>query len=241
MSHPVYTSLPTRERRRSPSSSSTEDRSRYDSALDLAPGRNLKSGTFRKLLLVAFASLPIIAAFLLGITLVRHGIIPYRQSPTYRHCGSTPSEALARSCHYDVMIGSWLLPECSDPELMEEFIAERDWEFFKDANLTEAIPMDELRKGLHTYPVWATVHQHQHHCTYVWMKQFRAAARGGLMDDLSGNMDHTHHCAMGLYTGMPGAGKNLALAVKYFSCVEAGEGNPRRANNPNNDLVKGSK
>lgn len=161
----------------------------------------------------------------------------FSSSPRWTHCGSTVKEAHARDCQYDVMIGSWLLPECSDIGLMEEYLAERDWEFYRDQNLTEVIPMDVLRRGEHTYPVWASVHQHQHHCAYMWMKQFRAAVARKKMDDLSASVDHTRHCADGLYTGMPGAKENLALAVKYFSCVDAGDGNPRRDNNPNNEIV----
>jgi hypothetical protein len=135
------------------------------------------------------------------------------------------------------MIGSWLLPECSDIELMEEYLATRDWEFYQDQNLTEVFPMDILRRGEHTSPVWASSHQHQHHCAYMWMKQFRASVAKMKMDDLSASIGHTRHCADGLYTGLPGAKENLALAVKYFSCVDAGDGNPRRENNPNNHMV----
>lgn len=156
----------------------------------------------------------------------------------WTHCGSTVEEAHARGCQYDVMIGSWLLPECFDAELMERYLADRDWEFFRDSNLSQVLPMDELRRGEHSYPVWATVQQHQYHCAYIWEKQFRSAVAGELMDDLSASVHHTHHCATGLANGMPGAKENLALAVKYFSCVRAGEGNPRRENNPNNTLVK---
>lgn len=123
---------------------------------------------------------------------------------------------------------------------MEKFLAERDWEFYHDQNLTHVIPMDELRRGEHTYPVWASVHQHQHHCSYVWMKQFRSVVAGKKLDDLSASVHHSSHCANGLYTGMPWAKENLALAVKYFSCVKAGDGNPRRSNNPNNSLIMSS-
>ncbi|KAL1878097.1 hypothetical protein VTK73DRAFT_8058 [Phialemonium thermophilum] len=171
---------------------------------------------------------------IIGVAVTR---LLFPSSPRWIHCGSTIEDAHERGCLYDVMIGSWLLPECSDTELMEEFIANRDWEFYKDQNLTEVIPMDELRLGLHDFPVWASIHQHQHHCAYVWMKQFRAVVNGKKLDDLSASMAHTRHCALGLYTGMSGAKENLALAVKYFSCVKPGEGNTRRPNNPSNALV----
>jgi len=143
----------------------------------------------------------------------------------WTNCGYSPDEARHRGCQYDVMIGSWLLPDCFDGELMEEYLSGRDWEFYSDPELTNELSMDLLRLGNHGFVVYATVHQHQHHCAYVWMKQFRAAARKQKMDDLSANTHHTSHCAEALYSGMPGANGSLGLEVKYFSCTEAGLGN----------------
>lgn len=147
---------------------------------------------------------------------------------SWTNCGHSPAEAKQRGCQYDVMIGSWLLPECFDGELMEEYLSTRDWEFYSDAELTKELSMDMLRLGNHDFVVYATVHQHQHHCAYVWMKQFRAAVRNQKMDDLSANIHHTTHCAEALYTGMPGANGSLGLEVKYFSCTEPGLGNLSR-------------
>lgn len=175
-------------------------------------------------------------SFVISVGLISHKLVFKTRGSEWTNCGSTVEEAHARNCFYDVMIGSWLLPECSDSELMETYLAERDWEFYKDEDLNETLPMDMLRLGEHLYPVYATIHQHAHHCAYVWEKQFRSILFNKKMDDLSGNTQHSHHCAQGLYTGMPGAKGNLGLEVKYFSCVKAGEGNPRRPNNPNNTM-----
>lgn len=113
-----------------------------------------------------------------------------------------------------------MLPACFDGELMEEFVTARDWEFFHDAALSQVMPMETIRLGEHNHAVYATMHQHGHHCAYVWVKQFRAAARGWALDDLSANEHHTRHCADSMYHGFHGANASLALEVKYFSCVE---------------------
>lgn len=188
-----------------------------------------------RLHLIIFA-LAVAFSLVVSLGLISHRLVLKIPGSEWTNCGSSVEEAHARNCLYDVMIGSWLLPECSDPELMENYLAERDWEFYKDEDLIETLPMDMLRLGEHLYPVYATIHQHAHHCAYVWEKQFRSILFSKKMDDLSGNTEHSHHCAQGLYTGMPGAKGNLGLEVKYFSCVKAGEGDTRRPNNPNNTI-----
>lgn len=42
-------------------------------------------------------------------------------------CGSTPSEARAASCVFDIVAFSWLPPRCHDAELGEEFRQQKDW------------------------------------------------------------------------------------------------------------------
>jgi hypothetical protein len=122
---------------------------------------------------------------------------------------------------------------------MESYLTKRDWDFYKDANLTQKLDMDELRLGNHDFPTWADWRQHAIHCAYVWEKQWRATLRGSKMDDVSASPGHTGHCARGLWSGIGHASDDSLppsgfITVKYFSCVKSGEGNTRRANNNNN-------
>lgn len=158
----------------------------------------------------------------IAIGLFIHRVTLDRSTSSWMNCGSTVEEAHARNCIYDVMIASWLLPECSDLDLMNRYLTERDWEFYRDINLTELIPMPTLRLGEHRYPVFATVQQHRHHCAYIWEKQFRSVVSGNKLDELTASTKHTHHCAQTIYDGLPEAKDGLLLDVKFLSCVEAG-------------------
>ncbi|OCL05576.1 hypothetical protein AOQ84DRAFT_273801, partial [Glonium stellatum] len=110
------------------------------------------------------------------------------------HCGSSPAEAKALGCQYDVMIGSWLPAPCHDAELMEEYLKEANFKWYSDPDFQHEIPIEMMRAGDHG-KIYTTEQEHTLHCSYVWVKQMRAVMNRKPMDDLSARYNHTRHCA----------------------------------------------
>ena len=110
-------------------------------------------------------------------------------------CGSTPSEARARGCHFDIMSFCWLPDRCYDEELSEEFQAHKTWEWYLDQNLTVPISQDDALSGefAELYVDWE---YHILHCTYMWRKMHRATMGPGVsaIDGYIGSARHTEHC-----------------------------------------------
>lgn len=111
-------------------------------------------------------------------------------------CGEDAAEARARGCRFDVMGFLWLPEQCYDQELIDEFVAMREWRFFTDKNKTELVSMEQAKTG--EYPILYVSHEyHVRHCTLIWRKMHRALlAPDGLasVDGYMGNYGHTMHC-----------------------------------------------
>lgn len=110
-------------------------------------------------------------------------------------CGSTPEEAVARGCHFDLMQFSWLPDRCFDAELTQEFLDMEEWTWFADYEATLPLTKEQVLRG--TYDsVWVTFGQHVAHCTMIWQKMHRALNGKGKMaiDGYMGALTHTVHC-----------------------------------------------
>ncbi|KAH6659514.1 hypothetical protein BKA67DRAFT_666304 [Truncatella angustata] len=137
-------------------------------------------------------------------------------------CGSTPGEATARGCHFDVISFCWLPDECYDAELSQEFDNENQLEWFLDPNRTEPLSHDEIMTGKYTglYVNWE---YHVRHCTAMWKKMHRAIM-GDLgnraIDGYIGSYEHTEHCEQMLIGGRDVAFDtiNTRIRVKYPDC-----------------------
>ncbi|KAK8097636.1 uncharacterized protein PG998_013122 [Apiospora kogelbergensis] len=78
-----------------------------------------------------------------------HGQLSYSVDFSPLPCGNTPSEAIARGCHFDMVATAWLPPRCIDTELMEEFLSEHPWRFYAD---------QQGRSGCRMTPIpWAAI------------------------------------------------------------------------------------
>jgi hypothetical protein len=62
-------------------------------------------------------------------------------------CGSSPQEAIERGCNFDAMTFCWVLPECDDKDLTEEFMQEHDWEWYAEFNNTNTVSPDIAKAG----------------------------------------------------------------------------------------------
>lgn len=95
-------------------------------------------------------------------------------------CGTSPSEANAAGCIYDVMIHSWLPRTCFDEELTNEFRGLREWRFYADLNGTQVLTEEEL--AWRTEEVYTSLDYHYTRCVYTLRKTQRAAEKEGDVD-----------------------------------------------------------
>ncbi|ETI25969.1 hypothetical protein G647_02746 [Cladophialophora carrionii CBS 160.54] len=134
-------------------------------------------------------------------------------------CGSSATEAVSRGCVFDVMEFAWVPSRCFDGELLEDFLALRDWEWYLDAAATEAADKDAVAQGRHD-EVFVTQQYHIYHCTYMWRKMHRAFLAGDVLDGYIADTHHTAHCELQLAnywrSGINDTG--TSIYVKYSDC-----------------------
>ncbi|KAI4211032.1 MAG: hypothetical protein LQ351_006152 [Letrouitia transgressa] len=132
-------------------------------------------------------------------------------------CGSTVAEAREKGCHFDMMSWLWVPHECFDAELVEEFIALRDWDWYRNYTGGERVPLEEVRTGMHD-ALWAPQQYHMFHCTYMWKKMHRAILRHGPLDDDVASFDHTVHCEKMLLEPGELAEVNTLVTAEMVGC-----------------------
>ena len=97
---------------------------------------------------------------------------PDQTDPIWIDCGGSPEEARSRGCKFDLLSFAWQTSECYDHELLEEFLAYEEWQFFKGKGGNETVPLEVARRGEQT--LYATETYHFVHCTFMWMQMHRA-------------------------------------------------------------------
>lgn len=122
-----------------------------------------------------------------------HGYEPLTYSQAGLHCGSTAEEARSRGCIFDTISFAWLMPECYDAELVEQFThIPYKFNFYTDKENNIAYPWSEVEKGERAmYVPWS---HHLWHCGFLFKKMHRAVMAGKPVDSYIGNMTHTEHC-----------------------------------------------
>ncbi|KAA8647073.1 uncharacterized protein ATNIH1004_005756 [Aspergillus tanneri] len=123
------------------------------------------------------------------------GQLTWSQKFTPLPCGKSPTEALARGCHFDIIATAWLPPKCIDYELVSEFIASYQWQYFPSANGTDPYLDDPDTLGSQTGLIWTTHRWHYAHCLFMWKKLNRALVRGRMTDGETIKLGHTEHCS----------------------------------------------
>lgn len=110
-----------------------------------------------------------------------------------RNCGSTPDEARAAGCVFDVMMQLWTPPECMDSPLSERFLEKGNWTWYADGGAQRAYTDEEIRKGDHDV-VYVAQSYHRHHCIFAWERLVRAMRnQAPLIEELI-SYDHVMHC-----------------------------------------------
>jgi hypothetical protein len=147
------------------------------------------------------------------------------------HCGSTPAEARALGCIFDVMSFAWTPPACYDHAFSQEFLARNGpWIFYLDHNATMPLPFDTLSD----YEiVWTEHSYHVVHCLYAWERIHQAYLGPTATEDMGkrkllpremGSINHTEHC-IGLVEdvaqkGVDGKIVNAIAYLVYDGCVD---------------------
>jgi hypothetical protein len=155
----------------------------------------------------------------------------------HMQCGSTPAEARALGCKFDIMSFAWTPPACYDHSFSQAFLKKNGpWVFYLDHNATMPLAFDTLSD----YDVVWTEHSyHVVHCLYAWERIHQAylgpsisedgmgyGKQGGrkLLPREMGSINHTEHC-IGLVEdvakkGVDGKVVNAIAYLVYDGCVD---------------------
>ncbi|KXH64749.1 hypothetical protein CNYM01_02063 [Colletotrichum nymphaeae SA-01] len=151
-------------------------------------------------------------------------------------CGSTPAQARAAGCDFDLISFNWLPPQCHDAALAETFEAELveagQLAWFTDANRTApSLTREQIMTGEYS-GVYVSLGYHLRHCTAMWRRMHRALMQsrggeggsGGLerVDSYIWSYHHTRHCEEVLLTrfGEVDVGEvfTTEVRIKYPDC-----------------------
>ncbi|KAF2964087.1 hypothetical protein GQX73_g9467 [Xylaria multiplex] len=125
------------------------------------------------------------------------GPLSWSQSFEALPCGKTPEEARARGCEFDMLVTAWLPPRCIDRELVDEFMAVGQWEFYTKLHAKEEDKFgtyDPDFIGSVNHTVWTTRRWHATHCLFMFKKLTRALVRGWTTDAEAVSEPHMEHC-----------------------------------------------
>jgi|SRR3569833_41645 len=181
--------------------------------------------TCRSILLFSLLSTLLLLFFILGLSVSTNtdGLITQfneqnaasRRPTTY--CGSSPEEARAAGCKFDMMSFGWVAPECWDQELYDEMARYRTWNWTTLDG--QPISTDEIATGSQ-HQALATWEFHLVHCVYVWRKLARSVLRGRPLDEFAARYGHAKHCGKELLNGtrFPAHFMNTLTTVWYPKC-----------------------
>ncbi|ETI21743.1 hypothetical protein G647_08090 [Cladophialophora carrionii CBS 160.54] len=137
-------------------------------------------------------------------------------------CGTSAATAKARGCKYDIMMAAWLPPACYYQERSKEFLLEEQDQWYRDANLTTPMTLDELRLG--DYGTAFTRSKfHLRHCIYMWIILLDGLKDKRLVDSDSLSAEHVRHCANLLVDphgkgGLGGLGAYSRIDISILEC-----------------------
>ena len=137
-------------------------------------------------------------------------------------CGSSPTEARALGCTFDIISFCWLPSRCYDAGLSQKFDKLADWEWYLDHNKTQPVAKSDALTG-ELDGLYVSWEYHVQHCVYMWEKMHRAFLGGGkrTLDGYIGVFSHTEHCGKMLLSrgeGFELSDFNTRIKVKYPDC-----------------------
>ncbi|KAL8243963.1 hypothetical protein R6Q59_010221 [Mikania micrantha] len=143
----------------------------------------------------------ILVGFAVFTTLLTMALFASKKAPHWDQCGTTPAEARSRDCIFEVTLSLWVPKECYDRDLEEEYLRSEDLSYYRDMNLTDVVPLDEVRTG-EQYGWFVSYQHHIRHCEFGLRKFHRAVISGGKIDGYLLSYNHTMHC-LKMFTDPP--------------------------------------
>jgi len=132
----------------------------------------------------------------IGIIAIVMSFIIYRSvgaQAVIDQCGTTPAQARARGCVFEMTGFSWLPKECSDPIVETEFLNSKNLQYYRDKNYTQEVSLEEVRRG-DGPGFYVKQDYHLAHCGFLFKKLHRAISQGHKVDGLISPVHHTSHC-----------------------------------------------
>ena len=154
-----------------------------------------------RIFVLAGAALIIIAATIVVITTIRPSNHVTRETSSVNpeqilECGTTPDEARARGCVFDVMHYSWIPAPCYNASLSQQYwevLTSLGIEFWNDTTKLHVLPYEEILAAKHEF-VYTSWLLHLKHCQYLLHRQIQSLVYGLPLDNLLRNESHAVHC-----------------------------------------------
>jgi hypothetical protein len=125
-----------------------------------------------------------------GVAGHRHNVTSHAKLIT---CGTSIEEAQSIGCKYDVLLNTWVPPQCADNEFVNEYLDDGSWDAFADRNMTQKLTPEEMSRTKYYY---TSVRDHINHCAVMWKKQFWSLyEERQALDTIIASPGHTDHCA----------------------------------------------
>lgn len=105
--------------------------------------------------------------------------------------------AKAQGCVYDLMLSSWVQPECYNGDMYAQYREWMEWRevrFWREPEMVREVSYEVAESGEHGF-LWAQGLQHHLHCSYVMDRNRYAEERTPkVLDAYSRNKSHVDHC-----------------------------------------------
>ncbi|KIW03632.1 uncharacterized protein PV09_05384 [Verruconis gallopava] len=133
-------------------------------------------------------------------------------------CGSSPREARALGCKYDILLNHWVPEPCYDEEFIQEYADDQSWAAYIDEDLTQRIySIHEMSEKDYYF---TSFRDHVNHCAVIWKKQFWVLyEERKSFDTMIASPEHTDHCALYLSEAVnTNSTEATRVTVGYAGC-----------------------
>ncbi|MCJ1301987.1 hypothetical protein MMC08_004788 [Hypocenomyce scalaris] len=146
------------------------------------------------------------------------------QTPRYESCGHSPVEARSRGCNFDIISFAWLMPECYNDSLTQEFISWSNWTWYTSEEPEDNTQLSFEVAKLGEEDTFVDWNYHMVHCTFMWRQQHAATENGWVGRHLV-HYAHTVHCQHSLLQdAYENRNVRTPARVVYPPCLKVGMG-----------------
>ena len=140
-------------------------------------------------------------------------------------CGHSAEEARSRGCRFDLVLFSWVPPQCYDQGL-EDMYTERQFEWWRNENGSDGVSQEVAKQGTEEI-LWLNWDYHVWHCKHIWKMMTRVLRNSTL--GIPGSLleyEHTEHCINVLTgdEGYPLGEIGTLVTLNYSTCYTKNTG-----------------